>query len=424
MSPIETGKFIRRKRKELKLSQIELGGMLYVEPQTISKWERGLGMPDYDNLSRLKEIFNCSLSDILEPDNNQEDEVTEQVETQKNEIVVVEQKELKEEIKFTDYAKPKKLKKFIERVFGIDYMQIYNEKFLFKGVFKKRSKEEFENSITQGMFCNKTNHPVLGLQAPWMYLYAFIFMIACMGVTFLGALLNFGAPFIFVTALVSTLPLLVFLFESNFSRDMSIVSVFAIFMLGGICCYLIVALISHCYPTDAGVIGVVLAPFVEEIIKAIFVTIFIAKYKPKNILTGLLIGFAIGAGFSFFENLHYALASFSGDGKLEYIWIILLRSFFDFVIGHHYWTAIFAAFYTFYNSNRKVTLKNLFDWRVLLALAYAIGLHMLWNGTAWIWAVGPLSVGTLIILINVGIAQIKLKNIGNEYNADNDLYYS
>ena len=67
MNPIDTGRFIREQRKKLNLSQSKLAEMLCVEPQTVSKWERGLGMPDYDNVNRLKEIFGCTLSEILEP---------------------------------------------------------------------------------------------------------------------------------------------------------------------------------------------------------------------------------------------------------------------------------------------------------------------------------------------------------------------
>ena len=67
MDAVKTGVFIREQRKKMGLSQQQLAGLLHVEPQTVSKWERGLGMPDYDNLDRLKQIFQCSLTDILEP---------------------------------------------------------------------------------------------------------------------------------------------------------------------------------------------------------------------------------------------------------------------------------------------------------------------------------------------------------------------
>lgn len=48
MDAVKTGCFIRERRKKLGYSQLKLAEMLYVEPQTISKWERGLGMLEVD----------------------------------------------------------------------------------------------------------------------------------------------------------------------------------------------------------------------------------------------------------------------------------------------------------------------------------------------------------------------------------------
>ena len=428
MNPIDTGNFIRCKRKELKLSQVALGELLYVEPQTISKWERGLGMPDYDNLSRLKDIFNCSITDILEPKGQQLEELDSQEE--QKEKIDTEKTEFKEKIKFLDYINPKKIKSTIEKVFGVEYVQTYNRKFLFNGMFKKKTQEDLENTLTQGMFKNKTSHPVLGLQAPWLYIRVLLFMLLCSVITFVGALLGFAAPFIVVAAFTPILPLLVFLFESNFSRDMSIISIFAIFMIGGVCSLLLAGITSFIYPSNKFVMSVLLAPPVEEIMKGALVIFFISKHKPKNILTAMLIGFAVGAGFSFFEDLHYALSFYlegilsvsSEEGLLLVLSNVILRSLTNFFSGHHYWCAIYAAFYTFFNVGENSILKKIFNWRALLALLYSIILHILWNSGAWtivdMILSSVLSVVTLIILINVGITQIKIRNIDNEYNSD------
>jgi transcriptional regulator with XRE-family HTH domain len=74
MNPIHTGCFIREQRKKLNLSQSKLAEMLGVEPQTVSKWERGVGFPDYPNVLKLAEIFSCSVQDILEPQFEDESE--------------------------------------------------------------------------------------------------------------------------------------------------------------------------------------------------------------------------------------------------------------------------------------------------------------------------------------------------------------
>lgn len=52
-------------RKSKGLSQEELAIKLYAVRQTISKWERGLSVPDADMLISLSEIFEIPVSAIL-----------------------------------------------------------------------------------------------------------------------------------------------------------------------------------------------------------------------------------------------------------------------------------------------------------------------------------------------------------------------
>ncbi len=59
------GKFISSKRNELKISQVALAKKLNVDPKTLSKWENGGSYPDLESASKLAEIFNMSLSDII-----------------------------------------------------------------------------------------------------------------------------------------------------------------------------------------------------------------------------------------------------------------------------------------------------------------------------------------------------------------------
>ncbi len=44
---------LRRIRRERGLTQREFAGRLEVAPQTVSKWERGLSMPDENTLLRI-----------------------------------------------------------------------------------------------------------------------------------------------------------------------------------------------------------------------------------------------------------------------------------------------------------------------------------------------------------------------------------
>ena len=52
-------------RKQKGLSQEELAIRLNVVRQTISKWEKGISVPDSDMLIRLAEILEVNVGDLL-----------------------------------------------------------------------------------------------------------------------------------------------------------------------------------------------------------------------------------------------------------------------------------------------------------------------------------------------------------------------
>lgn len=56
---------LRTIRKANGISQEELAERLHVVRQTISKWEKGLSVPDADMLIRIAEIFEKSVSELL-----------------------------------------------------------------------------------------------------------------------------------------------------------------------------------------------------------------------------------------------------------------------------------------------------------------------------------------------------------------------
>ena len=60
------GKFIASLRKEKNLTQQELGDKLFVTDKAVSKWERGLSLPDISLLNKLAEILDVEVIDIIE----------------------------------------------------------------------------------------------------------------------------------------------------------------------------------------------------------------------------------------------------------------------------------------------------------------------------------------------------------------------
>lgn len=65
MDSKKIGQFIVQLRKEKGLTQKQLGNKLYVTDKAISKWERGLNLPDITLLQKLAEEFDIEVSDIL-----------------------------------------------------------------------------------------------------------------------------------------------------------------------------------------------------------------------------------------------------------------------------------------------------------------------------------------------------------------------
>ena len=56
---------LKQLRKSKGLSQEELAIRLNVVRQTISKWEKGLSVPDADMLIKIADIFEVSVSELL-----------------------------------------------------------------------------------------------------------------------------------------------------------------------------------------------------------------------------------------------------------------------------------------------------------------------------------------------------------------------
>lgn len=76
------GERIQALRKNLGLSQDELGQRLLVSRQTISLWENDQTVPTIDNLKRLKEIFGVSVDEILGNDEPSKQPVPEDKDTE------------------------------------------------------------------------------------------------------------------------------------------------------------------------------------------------------------------------------------------------------------------------------------------------------------------------------------------------------
>ena len=98
MNNNKIGKFIKTLRKEKELTQQELGDILCVTDKAVSKWERGLSLPDITILKELAKTLDVDVSEILNGERKQ----------QQNNIDVLIQ-EATEQIKINQREQQKKI---------------------------------------------------------------------------------------------------------------------------------------------------------------------------------------------------------------------------------------------------------------------------------------------------------------------------
>ena len=65
MNQIKIGKFIAERRKKAALTQMQLAEKLGITDKAISKWERGIAMPDSSIMLQLCEILGISVNELL-----------------------------------------------------------------------------------------------------------------------------------------------------------------------------------------------------------------------------------------------------------------------------------------------------------------------------------------------------------------------
>ena len=65
MNQESIGKFISELRKEFNYTQKDLGDMLGVTDNSVSKWERGINAPDISQLERIADIFHITVDELL-----------------------------------------------------------------------------------------------------------------------------------------------------------------------------------------------------------------------------------------------------------------------------------------------------------------------------------------------------------------------
>lgn len=66
MDQKKTGMFLKELRKEKNLTQEQLAEMLGVSNRSVSRWENGVNMPDFDLVIEIVNYFNVTIEEFLD----------------------------------------------------------------------------------------------------------------------------------------------------------------------------------------------------------------------------------------------------------------------------------------------------------------------------------------------------------------------
>lgn len=184
---------------------------------------------------------------------------------------------------------------------------------------------------------------------------------------------------IIMGSLATPVSALIYFFELNKFRTVSLLKVLRYFLIGSIVSigvtFLLTIINNNVLPDNIlkTYIPTYLAAAFEEFGKMLIIFIFLMHYRRRiYILQGMLIGAAVGAGFSVFESAGYTL-----NASSDLLDIVFHRSIFA-PVCHIAWGALMGGGTMFITNGRlKVTkLLNPKFWLMFLTVSL---LHGMWN---------------------------------------------
>lgn len=182
-------------------------------------------------------------------------------------------------------------------------------------------------------------------------------------------------PGLIVTgAFMVPLAVVIFFFELNAPRDVSVYQVGRMTLLGGALSLVVTMLLFELLPAagTGALLPALLTGVVEETAKALALLLVLRRTRWHFQLSGLLFGAAVGAGFAGFESAGYAV--FMGDMNKVLFWRSLLAPG-----GHVIWTAMIGAALWQVRGRGDFAWDQLRHPVVLRRWAVAVALHGLWD---------------------------------------------
>lgn len=273
----------------------------------------------------------------------------------------------------------------ISAVTGVDKLEGLNTRELFSTVLEKHTEDEVEDYFLVGT--PTTTPAITAVNAtwpkPWLFFKALTIALAVYFAFVFGwnqfKNLNLVPGLIIVGSFAFPLAAVLFYFEMNVPRNVSLYQVMKMILVGGIIS-LIVSLFGFQFAGSLiPKLGASVAGLIEEPGKLAALLIIANNPRFRWTLNGLLFGGAVGAGFAGFESAGYALNTMLKSGTVdEMLSNITLRGLLA-PGGHVAWAALYGAALWKVKGDRPFTPSMLMETAFLRVFAFSVVLHMLWN---------------------------------------------
>lgn len=307
---------------------------------------------------------------------------------------------------------------------GVEKIEGFSARDMFSEVFKRRSEEEIEEYFTVGTA--HTTPSLTQIDANWPKPWAFA---RTFGLS-LGAYLllsygwtefqnpNFLPGIIALGSVAIPFAVLVFFFEMNVPRNISVILLLKMVVFGGIFS-LVVSLFFFRAAGSLSWLGAMRAGIVEETGKLVVVLYFARKARFPWLLNGLLVGAAVGTGFSVFETAGYVLirgllGDFGVQGMFD---LIQLRGPLSVLADHSLWTGLVGAALWRVRGTQPFRLEMLADVRFLRVLLLAMLLHMVNNSPVYppynlkYFVIGFVGWVALLGFIQMGLKEVRMAQV-------------
>ncbi|MGH7584033.1 MAG: PrsW family glutamic-type intramembrane protease [Gemmatimonadales bacterium] len=269
---------------------------------------------------------------------------------------------------------------------GVERPREWNAREMFADVTKKHADEEIESFFTVGTASTTPSLEAIDATWPKPWIFVRVFgMVLVLYVLFAYAWNQFYNEnlipgLIMIGAVAVPLALLIFFFEVNVPRNISLYQVVKLVLFGGLVS-IVVSLFFFQWTNLDNVLGAAAAGIIEETGKGLTLLLVVRKPRYRWTLNGLLLGAAVGTGFAVFESAGYAFRAGVDDGgsAAAMFHSITERGLLSVLGGHVLWTGLVGAALWRVRGDQPFRSDMLVNPKFLRVVAICMLMHMIWN---------------------------------------------